>query len=114
MGLKQDVLTIATLAAQSSNFTGATLDLSGYTSGALYINTTVAGTTYTPDLQMTFDGTNFLSIPTAILSARSAITAVGLTAYTFTNGMAVGKVRFVATAFTGAFTASVIGILNHP
>jgi hypothetical protein len=113
MGLKQDQLTLATLAAQSSNFTGTVVDLSGYTGGTIYVNTTVAGTTMTPDLQMTMDGTNFLSVPTAILSARSAITAVGLTAYTFTNGMGIGKVRFVATSFTGAFTATVTAILNH-
>ena len=114
MGRLQDRLTVATLSAQSTNFTGTTLDLSGYTSGVFYINTTVAGTTYTPDFQTTLDGTNFLSIPTALLTARAALTAVGLTAYVLTPGVALGLCRFVATAFTGAFTANVVGILNHP
>lgn len=113
MGRLQDQITLATLAAQSANFTGNVVDLSGYTSGTIFINTTVAGTTFTPDLQMTVDGTNFLTVPTALLTARAAITATGLVAYVLTNGSGIGKVRFVGTAFTGAFTANVVGILNH-
>jgi hypothetical protein len=113
MGLKQDQFTLATLTAQSSNFTGTVFDFSGYTGGTIYHNITVTGTTMTPDFQMTIDGTNWISIPTAILSARAALTAVGLVAYTFTNGMGIGKIRYVATAFTGAFTASVVAIVNH-
>jgi hypothetical protein len=114
MGRLQDRITLATLAAQSSNFTGTIVDLSGYTSGAVYVNTTVAGTTMTPALQMTFDGTNFLAVPNSILATPAAITAVGLTAYPFLVPIGIGQVRFVATAFTGAFTASVVAILNHP
>jgi hypothetical protein len=113
MGRLQDQITVATMTAQSSNFAGSVLDLSGYTSGAFYINTTVAGTTFLPVFQMTLDGTNFLTIPSSILATPAAVTAVGLTAYPFLVPIGIGKFKFTATTFTGAFTASVVGIFNH-
>ncbi len=115
MGRLQDQITIASLAAQSTNFTGSAINLSGYTSGALWINTTVAGTTMTPAFQVSFDGTNYLALPTSVLATPAAITATGLTAYPFLVPIALPSLfRLVATAFTGAFTAVCYATLNHP
>lgn len=115
MGRLVDQITIASLATQSSNFNGPAVNLSGYTSGALYINTTVAGTTMTPAFQVSIDGTNWVVLPTAVLGAPAAITATGLTMYPFLIPVAFpSNFRMVATAFTGAFTANVYGVLNHP
>jgi hypothetical protein len=113
MGLKQDQITLATMTAQSSNFTGTVIDLSGYTSGTIFINTTVAGTAFTPVFKMTIDGTNFLTVPTALIATPAAVAAVGLTAYPLLGVVGIGKFQFTATTFTGAFTASVVAILNH-
>jgi hypothetical protein len=114
MGRLQDQVTLGTLTAQSSNFTGSSFTFSGYTGGSILVNTTTAGTTMTPDVQTSLDGTNWLTIPTSVLTARAAITATGLAVYVFTPGVAFPFIRFIATAFTGAFTAAVVGIFNHP
>jgi len=115
MGRLQDQVTLGALAAQSTNFTGTAFNFSSYTGGTVLVNTTVAGTTMTPDVQTSLDGgANWVTIPTSVLTARAAITATGLIVYVFTPGVAFPFIRFVATAFTGAFTASVIGIFNHP
>ena len=114
MGRLQDQVTLGTLTAQSTNFTGTAFNFSSYTGGSILVNTTVAGTTMTPDVQTSLDGTNWVTIPTSALTARAAITAAGLVVYVFTPGVAFPLIRFIATTFTGAFTASVVGIFNHP
>jgi hypothetical protein len=100
------------MAAQSSNFTGPVLDLSGYKSGMLYCQTSVAGTTFTPAFQISLDGTNFFTIPTAVLATPAAVTATGLVVYPFLVPIAFSKFQVIATAFTGAFTANFVGIFN--
>ena len=115
MGRLQDQITIASMAAQSSNFTGSSVNLTGYTSGAFYINTTVAGTTFTPAFQVSIDGTNYVALPTGLLGTPAAITATGLTMYPLLIPIAFPpNFRMVGTAFTGAFTATVTAVLNHP
>jgi hypothetical protein len=117
MGLIQDQITLATLAAVTATGNSAVFDLSGYKSGALYFNiTTASGTTpsLTPALQATIDGTNFTAVPTSVLAAVTAITAVGLSVVSFIVPLGLAKCRFAYTVSgtTPSFSGTITGILN--
>lgn len=115
MGRLQDQITLASLAAQSSNFTGSAFNAGGYTSGSFFINCTVAGTTMTPAFQVSIDNTNWIALPTALLATPAAVTGTGVTMYPLLLPVGLPPfLRFVATSFTGAFTAVVSAVLNHP
>jgi hypothetical protein len=85
---------------------GQAFDLSGYSAGVICINVTAAGTTWTPVIQWSDDSVNYDAIPSSIIAAPGAITAISRNYYQFlpANLALTRRVRIQWAAPTGSFT----------
>lgn len=110
------LVNLATLVSVSApgNGPAVSIDQYGLASGAIYGGVYVAtsaftGTSYTPALQMSGDGGNtWVAVPTSVIAAFTAISAVGQVFNPFLIPMEFGLVRI---AYTGTFTV-VSAVIN--
>src|ERR1700744_2001697 len=113
MGLRQDKITLVSFSGLAASGNSAAFDLSGYNSGVLYIvATAVSGTSPTLAVQLatTWDGTNYINVPTQYIGSITGPTAVGTVASAFLIPFALGTCRFAYTV--GGTTPSYTGVIG--
>jgi hypothetical protein len=121
MGLKQDQITLVSISALAATVNSPTFNLSGYTSGGLYLNLpTISGTTpiLTPVLQTSIDGTNWFTVPAGSFAGFAATSGTTAQAqyvpFLIAIGLALCRFQLTVSGTTPSFTGSIVGILNHP